>query len=192
MYLHLFLLLFGSGAAAYFIPLKETSHLQNETKYSIINEILCLLKAENATINGEFSRPLHIKSQACAHNNTEKFIHELEKISTRKCIKIVEKDMKRLEEKCPILKKSSSSDEKCLEVATTSFLKFKESLEEFLNWVNHKQGCSNMTRSESGLYLDGKCNCADLWSEGSLRPNVCGFWTRICVEVTNNHGNDLA
>ncbi|KFP38894.1 hypothetical protein N324_08595, partial [Chlamydotis macqueenii] len=47
MYLHLFLLLFGSGAAAYFIPLKETSHLQNETKYSIINEILCLLKAEN-------------------------------------------------------------------------------------------------------------------------------------------------
>ncbi|KFV09566.1 hypothetical protein N340_02484, partial [Tauraco erythrolophus] len=47
MYLHWFLLLFSSGACGYFLPLKEMLHLQNETKYSIIDEMLCLLEAEN-------------------------------------------------------------------------------------------------------------------------------------------------
>lgn len=51
MYLHLFLLLFSSGASGYFLPLKETLHLQNKTKYAIIDEMLCLLEAENESIN---------------------------------------------------------------------------------------------------------------------------------------------
>ncbi|KFV52729.1 hypothetical protein N328_05729, partial [Gavia stellata] len=46
MYLHLFLLLFSSGASSYFLPLKETLQLQNKTEYSIIDEMLCLLEAE--------------------------------------------------------------------------------------------------------------------------------------------------
>ncbi|KFW89822.1 hypothetical protein N336_00868, partial [Phalacrocorax carbo] len=45
MYLHLLLLLFSSGVSSYFLPLKETPHLQNKTN-SIIDEMLCLLKAE--------------------------------------------------------------------------------------------------------------------------------------------------
>ncbi|KFP85858.1 hypothetical protein N311_03682, partial [Apaloderma vittatum] len=45
MYLHLFLVLFSSEAFSYFLPLKETPHLQNKTK-SIIDEMLCLLEAE--------------------------------------------------------------------------------------------------------------------------------------------------
>ncbi|KFV46169.1 hypothetical protein N341_02893, partial [Tyto alba] len=46
MYLHLFLLLFSSGTSSYFLPLKETPHPQNKTKYAIIDEMLCLLEAE--------------------------------------------------------------------------------------------------------------------------------------------------
>ncbi|KFP62801.1 hypothetical protein N322_02735, partial [Cariama cristata] len=46
MYLPLFLLLFSSGVSSYFLPLKETRHLQNKTKYTIIDEMLCLLEAE--------------------------------------------------------------------------------------------------------------------------------------------------
>ncbi|KFM12098.1 hypothetical protein AS27_12089, partial [Aptenodytes forsteri] len=46
MYLHLFLLLFSSGVSSYFLPLKNTPHLQSKTKHRIINEMLCLLKAE--------------------------------------------------------------------------------------------------------------------------------------------------
>ncbi|KFZ64698.1 hypothetical protein N321_04990, partial [Antrostomus carolinensis] len=47
MYLHFFLLLFSSGVASFLLPLKETSHLRNKTKYAIIDEMLCLLEAEN-------------------------------------------------------------------------------------------------------------------------------------------------
>ncbi|KFQ75973.1 hypothetical protein N337_00274, partial [Phoenicopterus ruber ruber] len=47
MYLRLFLLLFSCGASSYFLPLTKTSHLQNKAKHAIIDEILCLLKAEN-------------------------------------------------------------------------------------------------------------------------------------------------
>ncbi|KFW06042.1 hypothetical protein N327_07959, partial [Fulmarus glacialis] len=46
MYLHLFLLLFSSGVSSYFLPLKESPHQQNKTKYTIIDEMLCLLEAE--------------------------------------------------------------------------------------------------------------------------------------------------
>lgn len=58
MYLHFFLLLFSSGASGYFLPLKETLHLQNKTKYAIIDEMLCLLRAEKESINvNNFSFP---------------------------------------------------------------------------------------------------------------------------------------
>ncbi|KFP24454.1 hypothetical protein N325_04839, partial [Colius striatus] len=46
MYLHLFLLLFNSGASSRFLPLKQAPHLQNKTKNGIIDEMLCLLEAE--------------------------------------------------------------------------------------------------------------------------------------------------
>uniref|UniRef100_A0A8C8AB46 Interleukin-7 n=1 Tax=Otus sunia TaxID=257818 RepID=A0A8C8AB46_9STRI len=170
MYLHLFLLLFSSGASSYFLPPKETPHLQNKTKYTIIDEMLCLLEAENDPIKEQFSKPLHVKSQGCAHYNTEKFIHELKKIPTCKCMKIVEKDMKKLEQNCSILKKSSSNDRSCLVTAKTNFSRFKESLEEFLKWVNQKQECNIIMRSESGSYPDNECTCPDLWkySKGLL------------------------
>ncbi|KFQ57284.1 hypothetical protein N333_04788, partial [Nestor notabilis] len=47
MHLHLVLLLFSSGASSYFLPLKGTWHLQDKTQYTIIDEMLCLLEAEN-------------------------------------------------------------------------------------------------------------------------------------------------
>ncbi|KFQ16636.1 hypothetical protein N330_08761, partial [Leptosomus discolor] len=42
----LFLLLFSSGVSSYFLPPKEMPHLQNKTKYALIDEMLCLLEAE--------------------------------------------------------------------------------------------------------------------------------------------------
>ncbi|XP_009864599.1 PREDICTED: uncharacterized protein LOC104271585 [Apaloderma vittatum] len=151
-----------SEAFSYFLPLKETPHLQNKTK-SIIDEMLCLLEAEKDPINEEFSKPLHIKSKSCAHYNTEKFIKELKKIPQHPCMKIVEKCMRKLEEKCSILKKSSPKDERCSDKAETDFSRFKESLEEFLKWVNQKQNCSNIMRNDLYLYLDDKCSCLDSW-----------------------------
>lgn len=50
MHLHLVLLLFGSGVSSYFLPLKGMRHLQNKTQYTIIDEMLCLLEAENESI----------------------------------------------------------------------------------------------------------------------------------------------
>ncbi|KGL86974.1 hypothetical protein N301_09253, partial [Charadrius vociferus] len=47
MYLRLFLFLLSSGVSSYFLPLKETPHVQNKAKSAIIDEMLCLLKAEN-------------------------------------------------------------------------------------------------------------------------------------------------
>ncbi|KFP79945.1 hypothetical protein N310_12509, partial [Acanthisitta chloris] len=43
----LLLLLLSSGVSSYFLPLKEMPHPQNEAKYPLIDEILCLLEAEN-------------------------------------------------------------------------------------------------------------------------------------------------
>ncbi|OPJ88217.1 hypothetical protein AV530_008212 [Patagioenas fasciata monilis] len=163
MYLHLFLLLFSSGASGYFLPLKEMLHLQNKTKYAIIDEMLCLLRAEKESINVQFSTPLHIKNQSCAHNITEKFIRELRRIPGCRCMKRVEKDMERLEKNCTILKKSSSKDGRCSQSRKTDFTLFKESLEEFLQWVNQKQYCSNVVRTELSLYPDDKCSCSDPW-----------------------------
>ncbi|XP_074694452.1 uncharacterized protein LOC141929171 [Strix aluco] len=183
MYLHLFLVLFSSGASSYFLPPKETPHLQNKTQYTIIHEIICLLKAENDPIKVKFSKPLLITSQGCAHYNTEKFIHELKKISAYKCMETVEKDMKKLEQNCSILKKSSSKDENCPVMSNINFSRFKESLEEFLKWVNQKQECNMIMRSESGLYPDKKCTCSDLGntakacSRGEL-PGQRGGWVR--------------
>lgn len=37
--------------SSYFLPPKETPHLLNETKYSLIDEMLCLLEAENESIH---------------------------------------------------------------------------------------------------------------------------------------------
>ncbi|KFQ64858.1 hypothetical protein N334_08101, partial [Pelecanus crispus] len=47
MYLPFFFLLLSSGVFSSFLPLKKTSHLQNQTNYRIIDEMLCLLEAEN-------------------------------------------------------------------------------------------------------------------------------------------------
>uniref|UniRef100_A0A663MT20 Uncharacterized protein n=1 Tax=Athene cunicularia TaxID=194338 RepID=A0A663MT20_ATHCN len=169
MYLHFFLLLFSSGASSYFLPPKEAPQLQNKTKYSIIDEMLCLLEAENDPIEVN-PFPLPPPQICCAHFNTKKFIHELEKIATCTCMNRVEEDMKKLEKNCSILKKSSSNHESCLVMTNTNFSKFKESLKEFLKWVNHKQECNFIVRSESGLYPDNKCTCPDLWkySKGLL------------------------
>ncbi|XP_055574340.1 uncharacterized protein LOC129736629 [Falco cherrug] len=99
----------------------------------------------------------------CAHKTTEKFIHELKRIPKWTCMKTVEKDMEELENKCSILKKSSSNDKSCSDTAKTSFSQFKESLKEFLRWVNEKQDCSNIVRNESNFFLDSKCSCPDPW-----------------------------
>ncbi|KAJ7426948.1 hypothetical protein WISP_10981 [Willisornis vidua] len=109
----------------------------------------------------KYFTPLHIQRLSCAHNNTEIFIHELEKIPVWKCVKKVQQGMKRLEKTCYILKKSPSKDQKCLEKAKKRFSRFKESLKEFLRWINQNLDCSSAGRSESGLYLDGKCNCGE-------------------------------
>lgn len=45
----------------------------------------------------------------------------------------------------------------------TDFSEFKESLKEFLKWVNEKQNCNDIVGSELGLYLGGKCSCPDPW-----------------------------
>uniref|UniRef100_A0A8D0F7Y6 Uncharacterized protein n=1 Tax=Strix occidentalis caurina TaxID=311401 RepID=A0A8D0F7Y6_STROC len=158
-----------SGASSYFLPPKETPHLQNKTQYTIIDEMLCLLEAENDPIKVN-TFPLPPPQICCAHYNTEKFIHELKKISTCKCMETVEKDMKKLEQNCSILKKSSSKDTNCPAMSNTNFSRFKESLEEFLKWVNQKHECNIIIRSESGLYPDKKCTCSDLWkySKGLL------------------------
>lgn len=58
-HLPMFLLLFSSGASSYFLPRKETLHLQNKTKLSLIDEMLCLLEAEKEPINvNNFPLPL--------------------------------------------------------------------------------------------------------------------------------------
>ncbi|OWK60328.1 hypothetical protein RLOC_00007993 [Lonchura striata] len=100
--------------------MKEIPRLLNKTKYSLIDEMLCLLKAENGLITKKFSIPFHVK-------------------------------------------KSSLNDNSCLKKAKSSFSKFKESLEDFLRWVNEKLHCRNVGRSELGLYLDGECSCHDSW-----------------------------
>uniref|UniRef100_A0A8V5GHX1 Uncharacterized protein n=1 Tax=Melopsittacus undulatus TaxID=13146 RepID=A0A8V5GHX1_MELUD len=156
MHLHLVLLLFSSGVSSYFLPRKGMWHLQNKTQYTIIDEMLCLLEKEK-----HFGCTL--EHYLCAHSNTEQFIDELKKIPRCKCLKTVEKDMKRLEENCSGLKKSSSHDRRCSEMVKTDFLEFKESLKEFLKWVNEKQNCSDIVGSELGLYPGGKCSCPDPW-----------------------------
>uniref|UniRef100_A0A8C6YNM4 Interleukin-7 n=1 Tax=Nothoprocta perdicaria TaxID=30464 RepID=A0A8C6YNM4_NOTPE len=50
MYLHIFLLLLSSRSASCFLPEKETSVLQNKTISAIIEEMLCLLEAENENL----------------------------------------------------------------------------------------------------------------------------------------------
>lgn len=50
MHPHVFLLLLSSGVSSYFLPQKEMPHLSNETKRALINEMLCLLEAENGLI----------------------------------------------------------------------------------------------------------------------------------------------
>uniref|UniRef100_A0A8C0BK89 Uncharacterized protein n=1 Tax=Buteo japonicus TaxID=224669 RepID=A0A8C0BK89_9AVES len=153
-HLLLFLLLFSSGASSYFLPLKETLHLQNETKLPLIDEMLCLLEAEKDPIN----------NQSCARYNTKKFIHELGKIPMCNCLKTVKAGMEKLEENCPILKKPSRGA--CSEDAITNFSLFKKRLEEFLKWVNQKQNCNNITTSESDLYSHCNCSCPALWKYG--------------------------
>ncbi|XP_053847459.1 uncharacterized protein LOC128815087 [Vidua macroura] len=145
------------------LPKKETPRLLNETKYSLVDEMLCLLKAENRRIQEKFSIPVHIKERSCAHKTTEIFIHELKKIHKCPCMRRVEKDMEKLEKTCNILKKSSFNNNSCLKKANTGFSKFKESLEEFLRWVNEKLDCRKVGRGELGLYLDGECSCPDSW-----------------------------
>uniref|UniRef100_U3KKV3 Interleukin-7 n=1 Tax=Ficedula albicollis TaxID=59894 RepID=U3KKV3_FICAL len=142
MHLHVFLLLLSSGVSSYFLPQKETPHLLNDTKRALINEMLCLLEAENEFIN----------KLSCAHNNTEIFIHELKKIPARTCMSKVKTDMQKLEKICSVLK-----------TAETKFSHFKESLQEFLRWVNHKLDCKSVGRSKLGLDMDGKCSCRDPW-----------------------------
>uniref|UniRef100_A0A8C0ZEC3 Interleukin-7 n=1 Tax=Cyanistes caeruleus TaxID=156563 RepID=A0A8C0ZEC3_CYACU len=133
MYPQVFLLLLSSGVSSYFLPQKEMPHLLNETKYSLIDEMLCLLEAENGSINvNNFSTSL-----------TPDLLFEM--ISKRSA------------------SKSSSNDKSCLKKAKTNFSQFKESLQEFLRWVNEKFNCSSIGRSNSALYLDGKCSCQDPW-----------------------------
>ncbi|XP_009577432.1 PREDICTED: uncharacterized protein LOC104077773 [Fulmarus glacialis] len=155
-----------------FFMLHEGPSIINEANIAPENEKLQLTaKIEDlhstvikiSYVREQFFKPLHVQNESCAHNNTEKFIHELKKISACKCMKRVEKDMERLEEHCSILKKSSINDKRCLETAKTNFSQFKETLKKFLKWINGKQNCSNIVRSESGLYPDGKCSCRDPW-----------------------------
>uniref|UniRef100_A0A8C3RHJ0 Interleukin-7 n=1 Tax=Cyanoderma ruficeps TaxID=181631 RepID=A0A8C3RHJ0_9PASS len=167
MHPHVFLLLLTSGVSSYFLSQEEMLHLLNKTKYALIDEMLCLLDAENEHISEEkFLTPLDIKNLSCAHNNARTFTKELEKIVTWTCIKEVVKGMQKLEETCDILKKSPSNYKSC-EKVKKRFSKFKESLQEFLRWVNENANCRIVGRSESGLYLDGKCSCHDPWK--SLR-----------------------
>ncbi|XP_074459644.1 uncharacterized protein LOC141749666 [Larus michahellis] len=153
----------NSGVSSYFLTLKETLRLQNKNTSSVIDEMLCLLKAEKEHKNGNISRPLHIKNQSCAYENAKNFIKELKKMTKWECMKQVEKDMKELQNTCPILRKPPHTDCRCSEMEETNFSRFKKNLEEFLKWVNEEQDCSNIMSSESGLYLDGKCSCSDLW-----------------------------
>lgn len=51
MYPHIFLLLLSSGVSSYFLSQKEMPHLFNKAKNALIDEMLCLLKAENERID---------------------------------------------------------------------------------------------------------------------------------------------
>uniref|UniRef100_A0A8C9NB81 Interleukin-7 n=1 Tax=Serinus canaria TaxID=9135 RepID=A0A8C9NB81_SERCA len=162
MHPHVFLLLLSSGVSSYFLTHKEMPRLLNAS-YSLVDEMLCLLEDENEGIKENFSTPLHVKEPYCAHSNTEIFIHELKKIQNLTCMRRVEKDMEELEKKCNVLKKSSSKKKSCSKKANTNFSEFRESLEEFLRWVNEKLDCRSVGRSELDLYLDGACRCHDPW-----------------------------
>ncbi|CAN8189873.1 unnamed protein product [Coccothraustes coccothraustes] len=160
---HIFLLLLSSGVSSYFLPQKEMPRVLSQANYSLVDEMLCLLEGENELIKVNFSTPVYVKKLSCAHNNTEIFIHELKKIQKLTCMRRVEKDMEVLEKKCIVLKKSSFNKKSCSKKINTDFSEFRESLEEFLRWVNEKLDCRNVGRSDLGLYLDGECSCHDPW-----------------------------
>ncbi|GAB0195840.1 interleukin-like precursor [Grus japonensis] len=134
-------------------------------KLTVVNNYKHMLPEDGSkiTLQEKFLKPIHIKDQICAHSNTKRFIQELKKMTKYQCMQRVEKDMKSLEEICSILKKSSSHDKICCKSAETDFSQFKKGLEEFLKWVNGKKDCSNIVRSELGLYPDGNCVCHDQW-----------------------------
>uniref|UniRef100_A0A8B9PJR7 Interleukin-7 n=1 Tax=Apteryx owenii TaxID=8824 RepID=A0A8B9PJR7_APTOW len=160
MYLYFFLLLLSSRASSCFLHPKETSFLQNKTISALIDEMLCLLEAENENLERKFHTPIHVKNKNCADSHTEEFIKELEKIPSHTCIKRVKADLERLRENCPILKKSLPHGKKCSEI-TANFQHFKKNLEDFLKWLNQNKECNNIVISEPDFYTDGECTCPD-------------------------------
>uniref|UniRef100_A0A8C4JU93 IL7 protein n=1 Tax=Dromaius novaehollandiae TaxID=8790 RepID=A0A8C4JU93_DRONO len=169
MYLYMLFLLLSLRACSCFLPLKEKPFLQNKTISTIIDEMLCLLEAEKESLKMEFSTPTHVKNKTCADSDTEKFIKGLEKIHNHVCMKRVKAGMERLRENCPSLKKSLHHDKRCSEMKT-DFHRFKETLENFLRWINHNMVCKKVVITEPDLYTDDKCTCHDpqKYRKGSL------------------------
>ncbi|KAF4802259.1 hypothetical protein TURU_027373 [Turdus rufiventris] len=93
----------------------------------------------------------------------EGFIEALK--NSKENVKEIVRKLKKIQsygESCTGWMKSSSNDESCSK-AETDFSKFKESLQEFLKWVNEKLDCKSVGKSNLGLYMNGKCRCHDPW-----------------------------
>uniref|UniRef100_G1N9D8 Interleukin-4 n=1 Tax=Meleagris gallopavo TaxID=9103 RepID=G1N9D8_MELGA len=153
----LLLLLCGWSASSHRLPPKEILLLQSKTKSAIIDEMLCLLENENTHENEQLNTPTCIKSTNCACNNTEEFIHQLNKLESP-CMKIVKSDMRKLRDNCTIMKRNSAHGHSCNEIRA-DFPKFRSNLEEFLRWLSQTNSCRNIVRDESDLDGSSESSC---------------------------------
>uniref|UniRef100_A0A8V0YV12 Interleukin-like n=1 Tax=Gallus gallus TaxID=9031 RepID=A0A8V0YV12_CHICK len=153
----LLLLLCGWSASSHSLPPKEVPLLPSTNKSAIIDEMLCLLENEDASLD-QLATPTCIRCTNCACNNTDEFIEQLDKLESP-CMKIVKSDMTKLRNNCSILKKKSAHENSCTEIRA-DFLKFRSNLEEFLKWLIRTNNCRNIVRDESDLVGSSESSCS--------------------------------
>ncbi|NP_998750.2 interleukin-like precursor [Gallus gallus] len=154
----LLLLLCGWSASSHSLPPKEVPLLPSTNKSAIIDEMLCLLENEDASLDKQLATPTCIRCTNCACNNTDEFIEQLDKLESP-CMKIVKSDMTKLRNNCSILKKKSAHENSCTEIRA-DFLKFRSNLEEFLKWLIRTNNCRNIVRDESDLVGSSESSCS--------------------------------
>ncbi|OXB57301.1 hypothetical protein ASZ78_000519 [Callipepla squamata] len=159
MHLCVLLLLCSWRGSGHSLPPKEIPLLQNKTRSAIIDEMLCLLKNEQPPSKEKLTTPTCIKSTSCACDNTEEFIHQLNRFKSP-CMKIVTKDLITLRDNCLIMKNKSHGNS-CTEIRA-DFSKFRSNLEEFLKWLSQRNNCTSIMRDEVDLYGYSESSCSQL------------------------------
>ncbi|KAG6941130.1 hypothetical protein G0U57_007228, partial [Chelydra serpentina] len=101
-----------------------------------------------------FTTPTNVTCPKCSHEYTDEFIQELHKIKNNVDVLIVERDMEKLKNICPFLKKSPGNHSPC-ETITTDFGTFKKDLKKFVSWINEKNIC-NKTQKMDKVYSSPK------------------------------------